>query len=322
MVNIIIPAYNCNKNIGRALGSLVAQTTKYFSITIVDDASTENIEEAIKPFSDLLKITLLRTNVNGGAGVARQIGLDALNKVNSPIDYVMFLDSDDMLPPNSIELLYHIAKKEDLDLVYGDIYLEGGLDKGTLLTLGNNTTWVGGKIYKRDFLNRYNIRFLPDLRCNEDSYFSLVCAYLAEKKKYIDEVTYFWHSNKESITRSTPDFIYEYNDQYLISQVKGIESILTYSEDPNLGGTLANIYKAYELESLIHPERLETANRLLYDLYANPKFISLFSKPNFIMSIHNKLAQSKIINDDILFYPHSFSSFTKFFGVKLGVDKK
>ena len=56
MINVIIPAYNCSKTLGRTLASLVAQTDTDFEVTVVDDCSTEDIKTIVDGYKDKLNI--------------------------------------------------------------------------------------------------------------------------------------------------------------------------------------------------------------------------------------------------------------------------
>ena len=92
-IDVIIPAYNVPDEIlFRCLSSIACQDiVSELEVTIVDDASTkQNYSKVSKNFESVLKINILRYETNGGAGVARQYGLDHTNN-----GYVTFIDADD-----------------------------------------------------------------------------------------------------------------------------------------------------------------------------------------------------------------------------------
>lgn len=101
-MTVIIPAYNCNSTLGRTLRSLVDQTAKDFKVLIVDDCSTENLFEVIDQYKARLTITVVKTPCNQGCGGARQKGIET---VGISDDYIIFVDADDILLPNAIEIL-------------------------------------------------------------------------------------------------------------------------------------------------------------------------------------------------------------------------
>lgn len=199
MINVIIPVYNGSKTIGRTLSSLVAQNSRKFIVTVVDDCSTDNTVEIVKSFKNIIPIRLIELEENKGVGIARQVGLDACE-----CNYVCFLDSDDMFFPYTINLYNREMRNDNIDVLYCSFISEQS-GKEIILNSKSSITWLHGKCYNKEFLDKYNIRF-PPLRYNEDSGFSTMINELAEKKVAIDELAYFWSENKNSITRSDNEF--------------------------------------------------------------------------------------------------------------------
>lgn len=96
-VSVIIPTYNRAHLICRTLESACEQSYKNLEIIVVDDASTDNTEEAIASIKDA-RICYIRHQMNYGGGTARNTGLKAATG-----KYVAFLDSDDQWLINKIE---------------------------------------------------------------------------------------------------------------------------------------------------------------------------------------------------------------------------
>ena len=124
-VSVIIPCFNSGKIICRALDSVINQTWPLIEIVLVNDGSyDEETLKIIKNYSDLYKIVLINQN-NLGLPVARNNGVK-----KSSGDYLYFLDSDDWLEPESIELLLNFLRnKKGLGFVFSDIILEGKVFK-------------------------------------------------------------------------------------------------------------------------------------------------------------------------------------------------
>lgn len=96
-VSVIIPCFNEETFVGQAIGSLLEQTRPPEEIIIVDDGSTDRSAEVAGSFGDLVRVL----NTDGhGAPRARNYGAD-----NASGDALMFLDADDILGPNVIEIL-------------------------------------------------------------------------------------------------------------------------------------------------------------------------------------------------------------------------
>jgi glycosyltransferase involved in cell wall biosynthesis len=114
-ISIIVPFFNRHALIGECIDSAVAQSFSDFEVVIVDDGSTP----ALTP-SDLgtgendKRITIIRQD-NRGSGAARNAALSVATG-----DYVLFLDSDDLLAPQALEALWKAAKDRDLDAVAGN----------------------------------------------------------------------------------------------------------------------------------------------------------------------------------------------------------
>ena len=99
LVSIITPNWNCAKYICETIKSVQAQTYQNWEMIIVDDCSTDNSEEAVKPFLELDKrIRFLKNGKNSGAAVSRNYALrEAKGR------WIAFLDSDDLWLPEKLE---------------------------------------------------------------------------------------------------------------------------------------------------------------------------------------------------------------------------
>ena len=164
MIDLIIPYYN--NRIG-LLNTLKSVNTDIFKITIVDDHSTET------PIIDNSVAQVFRVNINGGPGLARQKGID---KTNNP--YIMFIDTGDIFTSNEAQegILNIINNNPQLDFISFSYYHYGELTKDT-------DNRMHGKIYKRSFLEKYNITFAPTSSyLNEDIGFNRTCRLYTDMK--------------------------------------------------------------------------------------------------------------------------------------------
>ena len=110
-VDIIIPAYNVEKYIGRCLDSVISQKTRYsFRVLVVDDGSTDTTGAILRGYEG---IEIIRQD-NAGLSAARNTALEY-----SQSEYVMFLDSDDELCPGTLEKLMDAARAYDAAIVEG-----------------------------------------------------------------------------------------------------------------------------------------------------------------------------------------------------------
>lgn len=113
-MSVVMPAFNCEKSIGRALESVLAQTLKNFEIVIVNDGSTDSTGDICEEYSKRdSRIKVIHTE-NGGVSKARNSGIRAAQG-----EYLRFLDSDDVLSPESLETTSLRHKIDGSDFVIG-----------------------------------------------------------------------------------------------------------------------------------------------------------------------------------------------------------
>ena len=209
MIDIIIPIYNTDKNILlRCLNSIYMQTEiDKINVILVNDGGNTDYDDIIAFFNKHYRnIILIGYKDNKGPAYARQYGID-----NSFSPYFMFIDSDDTLAtPISVKVLLDTMledgkPKSAIASTFYEIAAESYNSNHTyLLEYKEDFTWLFGKLYNRDFINKYQIKFLTDYKSNEDAGFNS-CIKLCCDQNYpiirIDDITYYWHNNTNSITR-------------------------------------------------------------------------------------------------------------------------
>ncbi|MBH30611.1 MAG: glycosyl transferase family 2 [Candidatus Marinimicrobia bacterium] len=115
LISIIMPVYNCDKYINEAIKSVINQTYKNWELLIVNDGSTDKTKEVIHNFSDP-RIKYTEQN-NRGVSFARNVALKNMNG-----NYFCFLDSDDVLPVDSLYSRLRIFReKSDVHFVDGKV---------------------------------------------------------------------------------------------------------------------------------------------------------------------------------------------------------
>lgn len=111
MITIIITAYNVSKTIAKAIQSCLDQTHSDLEILVINDCSSDNTLEVIQSINDD-RIRIINNTQNIGAGMSRRIGTKEAKG-----EYTVFLDGDDYLDKNYVEILYNLAKKYNADVV-------------------------------------------------------------------------------------------------------------------------------------------------------------------------------------------------------------
>jgi glycosyltransferase involved in cell wall biosynthesis len=99
LVSIIIPSYNCSEYLPAALDSALRQTLPDLEIIVVDDGSTDQTLDVVRPYLNEPRVRYIR-QTNQGLPAARNAGVRA-----SAAEYIAFLDADDELAPSALERL-------------------------------------------------------------------------------------------------------------------------------------------------------------------------------------------------------------------------
>ena len=180
MISIIIPVYNVAGYLEKCIESCLAQTYSDFEIIAINDGSTDNSFDILKKYAELDARIKIVDQVNQGVAATRLIGL-----TKAIGEYVTFVDSDDMLPVNALEILYSTISLYDADIAVGDYYectkkgkfiktdffFEKQLITSTEyldLILDQRTQWgLGAKLYKKELFT--SIVDVPILRLGEDA---------------------------------------------------------------------------------------------------------------------------------------------------------
>ena len=204
-ISIIVPVYNVEKYIDKCLKSLTQQTLQDIEIIIVNDGSldksVEIIEKYVKENSTKIKYY---EKENGGLSSARNYGLEYATG-----EYIAFLDSDDYVETNMYEEMYNLAKKENADMVECDFIWEWEYGKKIfdkrreyktkeeMMKKPRVVAW--NKIYKREIINKYKIRFPEGLIYEDMEYFYKLLPHL-NKISYINKYFVHYTQREDSIT--------------------------------------------------------------------------------------------------------------------------
>lgn len=119
LISIVMPSYNTEKYISESINSVLAQTYTNWELIIVDDCSTDNTDEIIKPFLSDERIKYLKNEKNSGAAISRNYALrEAKGK------YIAFLDSDDTWEPEKLEKQVRFMEENGYKFTYTDYRIQ------------------------------------------------------------------------------------------------------------------------------------------------------------------------------------------------------
>ncbi|MGW1910551.1 glycosyltransferase family 2 protein [Streptomyces sp. NPDC002076] len=207
-VGVVVIGYNDSTHVGDAVRSALAQGPAVAEVVAVDDCSTDGSAELLDRLAaDEPRLRVVRRDVNsGGCGSPRNAGIDA---VTTP--YVMFLDSDDVLPPGAVDALLAAATGAHAEVTSG-LCVRRELPSGreqpwqaplytahTVLArpsqrprLVHDTLCVN-KLYRTDFLREHDIRFPEGRFLYEDIVFTARVLAAGPRLALIPDRVYVWH---------------------------------------------------------------------------------------------------------------------------------
>lgn len=316
-VGIIIPAYNVEKYIYRAMESCINQTYKNIEIVVVDDGSSDGTYDVVKSYSDKDSRIKLYRQENGGVSSARNRALDMCTS-----DYVLFLDSDDWLKSDTVEKL--VQKLEEgqsqRSLISSGCYYAYFDEKGDIYkTIPDNETenitmsaeevilYVGQtkynlrsscyKLFSMAVIKQNHLKFEPAIRHGEDGLF--VFEYL----KNADQFVYFPDPLWNILERPGSATTSPYNSSFL-SAITAIEKMMSYPNSEKLQGELRVFLVQRAMSVLEHALVADTAPQ------ADIRFLRKKLRENFRAGIiEQRQIKAKVLYVLEAFAPKSLVAF-------------
>lgn len=235
-IDVIIPAYKAQNTIERTLASIAMQSiVEKLTVTIVNDADGVGYDKFVKQFSEFMDIKELTLEVNGGPGVSRQYGID-----NTSSKYFTCIDADDTFAGAfALEiLLTAVESNPEYHTIVGSFAEQH--PHLTFISHSNDLVWMFGKLYTREFVDKYKVRF-NETRANEDNGFNTIIRLVSsdqEKIMFLPDLVYYWHHKEDSITRiNNNQYSYDqsfvgYTDNmiYAIKHAKAVKPFNSYIE--------------------------------------------------------------------------------------------
>ena len=238
MISIIIPIYNVEKYLEKCLDSILNQTYKNLEIILIDDGSTNNSPNICNSYCEKDKrIKIIHKN-NEGVSSARNKGIEL-----SKGKYIVFIDSDDYVSNEHIEVLYDCIISNNVDLVISNLIdiSEDGIilnneEKESflmnkdqclkeLLSEDNFYHLCCGNIYRKDLLEK--IRFNCKYRIAEDLDFLYRYIKQISSAYFLSKNTYYYLKREGSATNSI--YSEKWNDElkicnFIISEMVELEN--------------------------------------------------------------------------------------------------
>ena len=315
-LSIIIPIYNVDLYIESCLMSVINQSTDLnYEIILIDDCGKDNsmtiVKNLVEKYAQSHTFNIISHTRNQGLSAARNTGVKYAKG-----DYIFFLDSDDKLAENSLNLFNeYLDKYEENDFFIGNYETIGGLNNyrlHTSHTIYNNNNEIlnayinnewyvmaCGKFIKRDFFISNNLWF-PLRKLHEDLYFSFLLAFTASKMIVIQENIYIYRIHGNSISKSPKrknfiDIYWTYNKIFNYIQTKRTNVYNPFLISLFFGHTLTVTVSKLKLK-----EKIVIINWIKKDLklfsYKNEKFKEKIKLLLLKTPTHNLIYVLKILN--------------------------
>ncbi len=211
-VSVIVPVYKVEKYLRACIDSILAQTFTDFELILVDDGSPDNCGAICDEYAQKDARIRVFHKPNGGVTSARRLGVE-----HSRAEWVMFVDSDDMIAPFALESLFNYAS-DDVDLVEGKVVKENfkkeqcevlrevdGLNYA-IEVASQRGFWVPGpcsKILRKNILIGTNaLNISREIYYGEDLMMLLIASGKIRKVKKVNSEIYFYRTNFESVSKT------------------------------------------------------------------------------------------------------------------------
>lgn len=227
-VSIIIPVYNVARYLRKCLDSCISQTFKEIEIICINDGSTDNSLDILDEYASEDKRIVLLSQENHGQGIARNKGIDI-----SSGEYLMFIDPDDWIEPDTVETIYNKFVETKVNLIQFNYDIRN--DDGTfrknkqfskqlkkhynyklqdndiynwkqikLKSIQNMSMCIWDKAYSANLIKNNNIKLAPN-KYGEDHILSISSNLLADKILYLNKYFYHYRDRKGSAANITSD---------------------------------------------------------------------------------------------------------------------
>lgn len=225
LVSIVVPVYNAAQTIEKCVGSLTSQTFDDIEILLVNNGSTDNSLDVCNEIAGKDSRIKVIDHHEKGVSTARNRGIE-----ESSGDYVMFVDADDWIDANVCEVfanlnstynydlfcfsaLYNKGKKsvksflyaESVDLLCSfqkeELQIKVLSPQAPLLKYKVNTRFAGsacGKLYKREILQKNNLRFATETTISEDCLFNTLALDYFHRIGYTKDCFYYYEQHDDS----------------------------------------------------------------------------------------------------------------------------
>ena len=252
-ITVVLAAYRSVKRLQEIINDLFNQSFQDFEVIVVDDLSSSEIEEAVATV-DSSKINYIKKQL-GSNSSAKNCALDFAKG-----EYVVFVEENSKLKQNYVEILYNEISKNNLDIVmltrdgYPSI-LDEKISSGQeylveeIKRLKSDLNYnITSCMFKRKFLDIYNLRFQEDMLALENLYFKLKTFDIAGKVSQIGKIGYKDLLEKKSVRNNAMIDASTRRIMIAVNKIEEFKQNKKYEESLNLlcGYLLFDVLRMHE----------------------------------------------------------------------------
>lgn len=246
-LKIILPIYNAELYIEECLMSLLSQKTKYsFYIVAVNDGSSDSTSQILQKYKSHSNLKIVN-QTNSGVAIARN---NALKKLDS--EYIMFVDSDDRLADNAVEILLDAAYQNNSEIVEGSYHyfrknkiLKSYIhdNKFNVEAFWNIRSFPWGKVMKSSLFE--NVKF-PEGYWFEDTNLMYLVFPNCNNATTLNNIVYWYRYNYNGLTVSSKKKLKSVDTYWILEKMLEDMDALNISKDQKIYEfTLRQIYNNF-----------------------------------------------------------------------------
>lgn len=298
LVSIIVPVYKVEKYLQRCIGSILTQTYENFELILIDDGSPDNCGEICDEYAQKDSRIKVIHQENAGVSSARNNGIETACG-----EYIVFVDSDDYVLNDYIE---HFLTCGKFDLIVSgynnDLPKVGECTQKTIAEFLNERILdlciysPIAKLYKREILIEYNIRFNTNVRYSEDRLFNFDYILHCNSIKILHESHYIYDLPESIYIKERYAEKYHLTIQEIIYTINCLENsfnkITTQFRCCISFNSTRYLISMYPLNNIIY-KKLEDEYYQLYTLFYPNNSITDYYNDTLVSPIYRALVLIK-----------------------------
>ena len=318
-ISVIVPVYKVEPYLSRCIDSILSQTFTDFELILVDDGSPDNCGKICDEYAQKDNRIQVIHKENGGLSSARNAGIDWAF-ANSNSQWLTFIDSDDWIHPQYLELLLSGATSTNTDICvceytetseflifenFSNVNTQKLSPENFFVNYHVTATIACCKLYKKSCFE--NIRY-PLGKLHEDEYTTYKILFEKSLISYLKESLYFYYTNPDSIIRS------EWSPKRL-DAISAVEEQIAFFRENRFNNALKKSENALLWNITSHIKATEKSNKYSYLIPELKKRLKKYLK-NF------KADLGLSIDNGYDFYIKAYPTTTKLYCIIIAILKK